>query len=153
MHAPLERREPKYVRAVVGLHPVVHARLPASELRALAELAAALEVPLFDVASSGDAATCSIPLANVPDWGRCRARLEEGARGVALEGEQGVVSVVGDGLTTGTDALPCFLGVLDELGVRPRALHAGPLRISATIDAAGMVAAQRSLHAAFVSDR
>jgi aspartate kinase len=149
----LESREPKYVRAVVGLHPVVHARMPASALRALAELAAALEVPLFDVASSGDAATCSIPLANVPDWGRCRARLEEGARGVALEGEQAVVSVVGDGLTTGTDALPRFLGVLDDLGIRPRALHAGPLRISATIDAAGMVATQRSLHAAFVSDR
>jgi hypothetical protein len=56
-------------------------------------------------------------------------------------------------LTTGTDALPRFLGVLDDLGIRPRALHAGPLRISATIDAAGMVATQRSLHAAFVSDR
>jgi hypothetical protein len=53
-------------------------------------------------------------------------------------------------LTTATDALPRFLGVLAELGIGPRAVHAGPLRISATIDAARMVAAQRSLHAAFV---
>ena len=33
-----ETPEPKHVRAVVGLDRVVHARLPASELRAFAEL-------------------------------------------------------------------------------------------------------------------
>jgi aspartate kinase len=145
----LESPQPRHVRAVVGLDPVVHARLPGSELRAFVELAARLEVPLLDVASSGEAATCAIPLANVPDWGRCRARIEERTRGIALEGEQGVVSVVGDGLTTGTDALPRFLGVLAEVGVAPRAVHAGPLRISATLDASRMTVAQRSLHAAF----
>jgi aspartate kinase len=145
-----ESRQPRHVRAVVALDPVVHARLPAEELPAFAELAARLDLPLLDVASSGEHASCSIPLANVPDWGPCRARLEEQTRGIALEGERGVVSVVGDGLTTATDALPRFLGVLAELGIGPRAVHAGPLRISATIDAARMVAAQRSLHAAFV---
>jgi aspartate kinase len=145
-----ESRQPRHVRAVVALHPVVHARLPAEELPAFAELAARHDLPLLDVASSGEHASCSIPLANVPDWGPCRARLEEQTRGIALEGERGVVSVVGDGLTTATDALPRFLGVLAELGIGPRAVHAGPLRISATIDAARMVAAQRSLHAAFL---
>jgi len=146
----LESLRPRHVRAVVGLGPVVHARVPASELRAFAELAAILEVPLLDVASSGEAASCSIPLANLPDWDRCRARIVECTRGIALESERGVVSVVGDGLTTGTDALPRFLGVLAALGVGPRAVHAGPLRISATLDAARMIAAQRSLHTAFL---
>jgi aspartate kinase len=148
-----ETPEPKHVRAVVGLDRVVHARLPASELRAFAELAAELEVPLLDVASSGEAATCSIPLANVPDWGVCRARIDERTRGVTLEGERGVVSVVGDGLTTSARALPRLLALLGELGVTPRAVHAGPLRISATIEASALPATQRALHAAFVGER
>ena len=148
-----ETPEPKHVRAVVGLDRVVHARLPAAELRAFAELAAELEVPLLDVASSGETATCSIPLANVPDWGACRARLDERTRGVTLEGDRGVVSVVGDGLTTGARALPRFLAVLAEHGVTARAVHAGPLRISATIEAAALAGTQRALHAAFVGDR
>jgi aspartate kinase len=148
-----ETPEPKHVRAVVGLDRVVHARLPAAELRAFAELAGELDVPLIDVASSGDAATCAIPLANVPDWGSCRARIDERTRGVTLEGDRGVVSVVGDGLTTSARALPRFLAVLAESGVTARAVHAGPLRISATIDAAALTATQRGLHAAFVGDR
>ncbi|HEY3822767.1 MAG TPA: aspartate kinase [Polyangiaceae bacterium] len=149
----MEVPEPKHVRAVVGLDRVVHARLPASELRLFAEVAAELDVPLLDVASSGEGATCSIPLANVPDWGARRARLEERARGVQLEAERAVVSVVGDGLTTSARALPRFLGVLGEHGVTARAVHAGPLRISATIDAVALGAMQRGLHAAFVGER
>jgi aspartate kinase len=145
----VESAAPRHVRAVVALAPVVHARLPAAELRAFTELALVLEVPLLDVASSGEAATCSIPLANVPNWGHCRARIEEGTRGVALETDQAVVSVVGDGLTTGADALPRFLRILAELDVPSRAIHAGPLRISATLNAARMIDAQRALHAAF----
>jgi aspartate kinase len=148
-----ETPEPKHVRAVVGLDRVVHARLPAAELRAFAELAGELDVPLIDVASSGDAATCAIPLANVPDWGACRARIDERTRGVTLEGDRGVVSVVGDGLTTSARALPRFLAVLAESGVTARAVHAGPLRISATIDAAALTATQRGLHTAFVGER
>jgi hypothetical protein len=49
--------------------------------------------------------------------------------------------------------LPRFLAVLAESGVTARAVHAGPLRISATIDAAALTATQRGLHAAFVGDR
>jgi aspartate kinase len=148
-----ETPEPKHVRAVVGLDKVVHARLPASELRAFADLAGELDVPLLDVASSGEAATCAIPLANVPDWGACRARIDERTRGVTLEADRAVVSVVGDGLTTSARALPRLLGVLGECRVVPRAVHAGPLRIAATIDAAALAATQRALHAAFVGER
>ena len=80
-------------------------------------------------------------------------RLEEKLRGLALESDQAVVSVVGDGLTTGARALPRFLAVLAETGVTARAVHAGPLRIAATIDAARLADVQRALHAAFVADR
>jgi aspartate kinase len=146
----VESAEPKHVRAVVGLDKVVHARLPGAELRAFAEAAGALDVPLLDLAAAGDAATCAIPLANVPDWGARRAKLEERVRGLALEADGAIVSVVGDGLTTGARALPRFLAALAEVGAAPRAVHAGPLRISATIDAAVLAPAQRALHAAFV---
>jgi aspartate kinase len=149
----VESVEPRYVRAIVGLDRVVHARLPASELRAFADVTAALDVPLLDVASSGDAATCAIALANVPDWGACRARIESAVRGVALDGDVAIVSVVGDGLTASARALPHFLAVLAELGVASRSVHAGPLRLAATIESARLGDAQRALHAAFVTNR
>jgi len=149
--AALETPQPRHVRAVVGLDRVVHARLPASKLSVFAEAAGEHEVPLMDVASSGEVATCAIPLANVPDWGHCRARIEERVAGLQLEPDRAVVSVVGDGLTTGARALPRFLAVLAECSVAPRAVHAGPLRIAATLDSASLAAVQRALHAAFVA--
>ena len=143
--------EPKHVRAIVGLDRVVHAVLPARHLGAFAELAAELDVPLIDVAAgaSGDA-TATIPLLNVPDWEGSGPRLVERIRGLTLAGGCGVVSVVGDGLTTSARALPRLLGVLEELGVAPRAVHAGPLRVAATIGSERLAEAQRALHAAFV---
>jgi aspartate kinase len=63
------------------------------------------------------------------------------------------VSVVGDGLTTSARALPRFFAVLGEHGVVPRAIHAGPLRISATIEASALSAIQRGLHTAFALER
>jgi aspartate kinase len=148
----VESTEPKHVRAVVGLDRVVHARLPTADLRAFAQLAGHLDVPLLDLAASTDVTTCAIPLLNVPDWDRCRARLEEKLRGtLALESGCAVASVVGDGLTSAARALPRFLAVLEEAGAAPRALHAGPLRIAATIEATRLADAQRALHAAFVA--
>ena len=94
----VERQEPAHMRAVVGLDRVVHASLPARELRALSEAAGALDVPLLDVAAWGESATCGVPLLNVPDWARCRARLEEKVHGLVLTAGCAIVSVVGANL-------------------------------------------------------
>ncbi|MEO6575990.1 MAG: aspartate kinase, partial [Polyangiaceae bacterium] len=61
------------VRAVVGLDNVVQVRLRGGFRRFL-DLAATLEAPLVDIAGTSDDATCVLPLLNVPDWERCRAR-------------------------------------------------------------------------------
>jgi aspartate kinase len=144
----IERTEPCAIRAVVGLDRVVHARVAGAELRAFAELAAHLELGLLDVAVAGDAATCAIPLLNVPDWDRCRARIEERLHtAAALTSGCAVVSVVGNGLTA---ALPRFLAVLEECGARAKTVHAGPLRLAATIESGALAHAQRAMHAAFV---
>jgi aspartate kinase len=147
----VESPEPKHVRAIVGLDKVVHATLPVRELRAFAEVAGQLDVPIFDVAAgaSGEA-TCALSLLNVPDWGRSRPRLEDKVRGLSLVERCGVVSVVGDGLTTSARALPRFLAALDEASATVRAVHAGPLRVAATVEAERLGEAQRALHAAFV---
>ncbi len=147
----VESPEPKHVRAIVGLDRVVHASLPVRDLRAFADLAGQLDVPLVDVAagSAGDA-TCAIPLLNVPDWDGSRPRLEDKLRSLTLTAGCGVVSVVGDGLTTSARALPRFLTVLEGVGAAPRAIVAGPLRVAATIESGKLGEAQRALHAAFV---
>jgi aspartate kinase len=147
----LESPEPKHVRAIVGLDRVVHASLPVRDLRAFADLAGQLDVPLLDVAAgSGGDATCAIPLLNVPDWDGSRARLLEKLRSLTLADGCALVSVVGDGLTTSAGALPRFLGVLEGVQAAPRALHAGPLRVAATLESGKLGEAQRALHAAFV---
>ena len=63
-----------------------------------------------------------------------------------------MVSVVGDGLTTGARAAPALLASSGNAGVTPRAVHAGPLRLSADRSTArtARCTPQRALHAAFV---
>jgi aspartate kinase len=147
----VEGAQPRGVRAIVGLDRVVHARLSASDLRAFVEVAGQLEIALLDVSAAGAGATCAIPLLNVPDWERCRTRIEERLRGAAsLAAGCAVVSVVGDGLA---QALPRFLAVLDEAGAPAKAIHAGPLRLAAVIEGGKLGEAQRAMHAAFVGAR
>ncbi len=146
----IEGSEKRSVRAVVGLDGVVHARLRAADLAVFAQAAAALDVPLLDVAACGSEASAAIPLANVPDWERCRAALAAKTN-VAFDGGRAIVSVVGDGLTTGAHALPKFLSVLAEADARTHGVFAGALRIGAMIDSEKLGDAQRALHAAFVA--
>jgi aspartate kinase len=139
-------------RAIVGLDNVVHAEVRRAELRRFAELASQLGVPLIDVTASAesDVAHAAIPLLNVPDWNQKRAALEEQmARALVLTPGQAIVSVVGDGLTTGL-ALPRFLATLDEASAPALSLSAGALRIGATIPSSRLDAVQRALHSAFV---
>ena len=140
-------------RAVVGLDRVVRLRVKGSQMRALAEAAAELDVPLLDASVAGDEASAVIPLLNVPDWERRRAALDAQMAGaIAWTFGEAMVSVVGDGLTTTARALPRFYAALAKAGVKgePQALIAGPLRIGACIDAELLAPAQRALHDAFV---
>jgi aspartate kinase len=140
------------VRAIVGLDRVVYARVPRARFAKLAELAGEGDVPLLDVSVVANCASAAIPLLNVPDWERCRASLKA-AIGDELEllGDRAVVSVVGDGLTTGARALPRFLAALDALGIQADAIVAGPLRIGATVASTQLAEAQRALHSALVA--
>lgn len=146
--------ETKHVRAVVGLGNVVLAKTSTARLGAFVEAAAKLELVVGDVVATGDEAYVHLPLLNVPDWSRCEREID-GALGGAVAfvgkpGELGVVSVVGYGLTGAGGALATLVTALDRLGIRPRALCAGPLRISATIEASRLDDATRALHDAFV---
>jgi aspartate kinase len=146
-------REACGARAIVGLDKVVAIRARAQAARVLADAAADLEIPLLDLAVAGGELSAAIPLLNVPDWERRRVALDARTRG-ALAFVQGraIVSVVGDGLTTGSRALPRFLASLASIGVNgdPEGLVAGPLRIGMCIDAELLAPAQRALHDEFV---
>jgi aspartate kinase len=145
----LEGGEQRSVRAVVGLDGVVHAKLRSADLPVFAEEAASLDVPLLDVAACGAEASAAIPLANVPDWERCRSAFAA-RMSVTFESGRAIVSVVGDGLTTGARALPRFLSVLGEARARTHGVFAGALRMGAIIDSERLGDAQRALHEAFV---
>ncbi len=137
------------VRAIVGMDRVVFVRVPAPRLRALAELAASLEVALLDVGAWGHEACASIPLLNLPDWSRKRARLEaELGGGATIEEGVAMVSVVGDGLTASAASLPRFLDAVGAMG--HGRVVAGPLRMSALVPSDRLDDAQRAIHAAFV---
>ncbi len=138
------------VRAVAAMDRVVVARFPAARLRALADVAAALEVPLVDVGAWGAEGCATVPLLNLPDWAGRKAKLEAALEGaVQFEDSLAMASVVGDGLSTGT-ALAKFLDAVGRDGVTPRRVIAGPLRLSAVIPAVRLDEAQRALHAALV---
>jgi aspartate kinase len=147
--APEDGSPASRVRAVVAMDRVVWVRLPAERLRALADAAAGLELPLLDVGTSGAEACASVPLLNVPDWASRRRKLEAALEGSAsFEEGLGMVSVVGDGLTTIGTSLPRFL---DATGAgSQRRIVAGPLRMSALVPSERLHEAERALHAAFV---
>ncbi|MBX3203137.1 MAG: hypothetical protein KF894_33745, partial [Labilithrix sp.] len=139
------------VRAVVGASNVIVARTTAAGLGPLLAAAARLELAVGDVVCSGEVASAHLPLLNVPDWARCAREIDRLTGGaVTLEGPYAIVSVVGYGLTGVSGALGKALAVLDGAGAAPVLLSAGPLRISATIEASKLADAERALHAAFV---
>jgi aspartate kinase len=146
----VERTEPANVRAVVGLDRVVGVRFDSRHLARFAEVAAELRLPLLDLHAGSAGASASIPLLNVPDWDRCRARIEA-AMGADVKLVKGcaVVSVVGHDLVM-LGGLVQMSKALESVGCVPTAVSAGPLRIAATIDAAKLAEAQRAAHAAFV---
>jgi aspartate kinase len=148
-HEAGDAGRPNLVRAIVGMDRLVVLSAPASHLPKLARRAAAIELPLADVAVDGARLHATVPLLNVPDWEGRRARLIEG-EGAAIEMTAGfaLVSVVGDGLTTNGEGLAVFVEALGDIPVHR--LTGGPLRIGALIHAEHLVKAQQRLHAAFV---
>jgi aspartate kinase len=133
------------VRAVVGQDQVAVVR-SRDALGRFVDLAAALSLPLCDVAWSGGVASAVLPLLNVPEWERTRAKLE--SAGMEIEDGHALVSVVGAELST--RALPRFMRALAEAGTSPATLFAGPLRVGAAIPSSALASAQRALHATFV---
>jgi aspartate kinase len=127
-------------RAVSAMDRVVLATYSKRDAAKVLETIAELDLPMIDATLE----SAAIPLLNVPDWDKRRATLESrlGLR-VTLEAGLALVSVVGDGLSSGVGRF------LAALGCPAKSLQCGPLRISATILAEKQADAQRALHAAF----
>jgi aspartate kinase len=141
------------VRAVVGLDRVVHAVMPSAAFRGFARAASDMGLSLVDVAVGTREAHCGIPLLSVPDWEKCKGGLVAACRDASFQGDCAIVSLVGRGLGLGADALSTVLDVLHGTGVEVKAVHAGALRVAATIPAARVADAQSALHASFVLRR
>jgi aspartate kinase len=151
------------VRAVVGMDRVVSVTLSSSRLRAFGEHAAALGLPIVDLAAWGREASAVVPLLNVPDWAAKRRALEA-ALGEEHSLSEGLAmaSVVGDGLTTSGTAFARFLDAVGageegsaatnpiEAPAGASRVIAGPLRLSALVRSSRLGAVERALHAAFV---
>jgi len=141
--------EPRLVRAVVGDAQVVLGRYRG----AIARLFEALEgaaVGWRELVQEGSSTSFVVPLANVPGWEKAKRVLAErlGAD-LSLEEEVSSVGLVGDELAP---LLPAFVDALASVGAKPFTLTASNLRLSATIERARLVDAQRALHARFVEE-
>ena len=135
------------VRAVAAMDRIALVLTDSKDMGRFLDAAAELDLPLVDAASSGGDASAVVPLLNVPDWDRRRKALEQRLGSVLQITEAlAMVSVVGDGL--GTSAARAWGAVAP---FAPRSFGAGPLRISATVPVEHTQAAQRALHALFVS--
>ncbi len=131
-------------RAVSAMDRVVLATYSKEDAAKVLETIAELDLPMIDATLE----SAAIPLLNVPDWDKRRATLESrlhvsGGSRVTLEAGLALVSVVGDGLSSGVARF------LAALGCPAKSLQCGPLRISATVPSEKQSDAQRALHAAF----
>jgi aspartate kinase len=137
-------------RAVAAMDPVVLLDFESSALVEVLGALTQLEIPFVDAMAGGASASCVVPLLNLPDWAKRSASLESrvGSK-VAMTHGLALVSVVGDGLASGA-GLGRFLAVLEEQGVGPRSLFAGPLRLASAVASDKLAGVQRALHAAFM---
>ena len=125
-------------RAVSAMDRVVLATYAKEDAAKVLETMAELDLPMIDATLE----SAAIPLLNLPDWEARSSKLVARSR-VKLEPGLALVSVVGDGLSSGVARF------LAALGSPAKSLQCGPLRISATIPADKQADAQRALHAAF----
>ncbi|NUP04555.1 MAG: aspartate kinase [Polyangiaceae bacterium] len=103
-----------------------------------------------DLALAGDRGSAIIPLLNVPSADKAHDALRAALPHVEISNDVATVSVVGDGLAGDGTALGQFVAALTEAQATPRALSAGPLRITAVIPADRSAEAQRAIHHVFV---
>jgi aspartate kinase len=115
-------------------------------LRAAGEVGIAFK----DLSLGGGSGAFVIPLLNVPDWQRAKRQLDVALPALEITEGVALVSVVGDGLAATVEPLARFAAALRDAGVDPRLTIAGPLRLSAVVDASAANPAQRALHEAFV---
>jgi aspartate kinase len=149
--APEERLT---ARAVVAESNVALLRLDdAARLDDLVRAAEGAQVPFKDLSFGPRGGSLCVPLLNVPDWASAKKQLAAAIPPLAITEGVAVASVVGDGLAATFEPLGRFLGALRAAGIEPRSTLAGPLRISAVVDASAAAEAQRALHGAFVSPR
>lgn len=135
------------IRAVVGFDNIAFCTFPESSLERFVQEAGELEMPLMDLSCAGARGSCGVPLANVPDWQRCRDLLAR-VPGFEVVGSMGVASVVGQGLDA--RSLARLFGCLRKVGVAPVSVTAGPLRMSALVPSPALAEVQRELHREFV---
>ncbi|WP_437808756.1 aspartate kinase [Sorangium sp. So ce1078] len=139
-------------RAIVAEGNVVLARAPGGlRLDELLRAAGELGLCFRDLSFGHGGGAFVIPLLNVPDWHGARRKLAALLPSLELVEGLAAVSVVGDGLTATAEPLARFVEVLGRAAIAPRLTVAGPLRLSALVDAAAIAPAQRLLHASFVA--
>ena len=142
---PTERRG---AVAVTGTKRLVCARGPAATSSDLLALLVEEGVALrhFSTASSGVDArfVCD----DLPDWPRIEGRLRALA-GVSLE-ERGAVTAVGTGVGSDPRHLARALAAAQSIGVNLLDVHAAPLRVTLTVEAAAVDPLTRALHDALV---
>ncbi|AKT38343.1 aspartate kinase [Chondromyces crocatus] len=140
-------------RAVVAESGVVLARAEGgTRLDDLLKAAGAIGLAFKDLCLTQGGGAFLLPLLNVPDWQAARRQLTAALPSLELTEGVALVSVVGDGLAATAEPLTRFTAALRQEGIEPRLTVAGPLRLSAVLDADAVGPAQRVLHQAFVAE-
>jgi aspartate kinase len=138
-------------RAVVGEGNVVLGRIGSTA--ALDDLLRAAEqarLSFKDLQVGEQGGAFLLPLLNVPDWQAAKKALLATVPSLSLTEGVAVVSVVGDGFAATQEPLVRFLGALRAADAPAKLTMATPLRMTAVVDAARSIEAQRAVHARFV---
>ena len=137
------------VRAIVGLDNVTLVEAPSARLPQLSDALETLGLSILDLEARDGRAAFAVALLNAPDWNRCQAALTAaGGPDTRMHAGLAMVSVVGDGLTTGGASVGAFARAVEGF----HRLTASPLRLSALVPRETLAEAQRRLHARFVVD-
>jgi aspartate kinase len=111
----------------------------------------AASIPLTHLDLEGKELRCWFTIADVPDWGAVKNKLEH-VLGAGIEfGEEGAVSIVGHGIGGNPSIIQRARQSAVNAGVPLNAVSVSPLRITLWCDTSFVDDLTRALHAAFVA--
>jgi aspartate kinase len=141
----------RVVAAVTGQSSLIRVRVSGgAAVEHCLQIIEAASIPLTHLDLEGKELRCWFTIADVPDWGEVRKRLDTVLAGQVEFGEEGAVTIVGHGIGSNPGIINKARASAVSAGVPLNAVSVSPLRVTLWCDRPHVDNLVRTLHKTFI---